>query len=197
MMIPVVVAVSPICAQWIGITNVNRSQPIESRPLTMRTLRSFRSRTRSITLWPAGRCFGVAWRTRSPRRQKETASATAANAAMIAKAFTSPTQSMENPATSGPSDPEVENPSDSHEKFAARSSGLPYSPTRLLEIMWASMKPEPISVAATNSVGRPGKMKGRITPANSMPLPHSSGRRGPMRSMRRPAETDSSIGSSA
>ena len=55
---------------------------------------------------------------------------------------------MANPVTSGPSEPEMENPSASQLKFAVRSSGLPIAPTTWLTATWNTMKPVPISVLA-------------------------------------------------
>ena len=63
--------------------------------------------------------------------------------------------------------------------------------------MCESMNPEPMIVAAANSVESPGSRNGMSTPQSSRPFPQSRGTRGPTRSMRRPASTDSSIGSSA
>ena len=104
---------------------------------------------------------------------------------------------MAKPAISGPSEPEVEKPSASQLKLVARSSAPPIAPTTWLTATWNTMKPVPISALAKYSVSSRGERKGSRVPKASTAEPNSIGRRAPMRSIRRPAMTANSIGSSA
>jgi hypothetical protein len=67
-----------------------------------------------------------------------------------------PSWSMANPATSGPIEFEIEKPSASHEKFTARSSGVPCAPNTLFIAMWMYMNEVPTNVHEKYSVTRCG-----------------------------------------
>ncbi len=92
---------------------------------------------------------------------------------------------------------EIEKPSASQEKFSARCSGVPCAPNTLFMAMCTYMNDTPSSVVEKYRVSRRGSANGSSAARLRATKATHSGRVGPARSMRRPALTESSIGSSA
>ncbi len=81
--------------------------------------------------------------------------------------------------------------------MTARSSGVPWAPNTLFMAICRNMKEQPSSGLAKYSTVTEGKKNGSVAAKASTARPIITGRRGPSRSISRPAVTERNIGSTA
>jgi hypothetical protein len=184
-------------APWIGTMKVNRSQPMESNPLTMNTERrgAWRNKSTTRTLPPdvVDELFAGAERS----NVASTTSDITENVARQRNVARWPATSIMKPAITGPSMVDVENPSARRENACVRFCGVLAWPTALLTAMWVIMNPEPSRTPAKYRPYSDGRTAGSTAPVISMAREMIAGLKTPTRSVQRPACTDNTIGTAA